>query len=77
MFQNVKNKKILLGVTGRIAAYKAAEINRLMMTSSAEVKVIMTKSATELIRPLTFATLSKNPVYTESFPLQIPRTIEI
>lgn len=55
-------KKILLGVTGSIAAYKAALLVRLMVKEGAEVRVIMTQAAQDFITPLTFATLSKNPV---------------
>lgn len=57
-------KRILLGVTGSIAAYKIALLTRLLVKEGAEVKVIMTTSATEFITPLTLATLSKNPVLT-------------
>ena len=59
----MEGKKILLGVTGSIAAYKAAFVIRNFVKSGAEVKVIMTPSATEFISPLTLATLSKNQVY--------------
>ncbi len=58
-------KKILVGVTGGIAAYKAAILVRLLVKKGAEVKVIMTTSAHSFITPLTLSTLSKNPVYTE------------
>ncbi len=60
--------KVLLGVTGSIAAYKAAELLRKFQKSGHEVKVIMTKSATEFVGELTFRTLSRHPVYTEMFP---------
>ncbi len=60
-----KGKKILLGITGSIAAYKAAVLVRLLVKSGAEVKVIMTSSAKDFISPLTFSTLSKNPVLTD------------
>ncbi len=63
----LKNKKIALGVTGGIAAYKSAELTRAFIKAGAEVKVIMTKSAMEFITPLTLATLSRNPVYTGMF----------
>ena len=63
----LKNKKILLGITGGIAAYKAAYLTRLFVKNGAEVKVIMTPAAKEFVAPLTFATLSKNPVYTDFF----------
>ncbi len=58
----LKRKKILLGVTGGIAAYKAAFLVRLLVKEQAEVKVIMTESAKNFITPLTLATLSKNSV---------------
>ncbi len=59
----MEGKKILLGVSGSIAAYKAAFVIRNFVKSGAEVRVIMTPSATEFISPLTLATLSKNKVY--------------
>jgi phosphopantothenoylcysteine decarboxylase / phosphopantothenate---cysteine ligase len=60
-------KKILLGVTGSIAAYKSAILIRLLVKEGAEVKVLMTPAARDFISPLTLATLSKNPVITELF----------
>jgi len=60
----LQTKKILLGVTGSIAAYKAAHLVRLLVKSGAEVKVIMTEQAKEFITPLTLSTLSRNPVLT-------------
>jgi len=60
-------KKILLAVCGSIAAYKTAFFVRLLKKEGAEVKVIMTESAKTFITPLTLATLSKNPVYSEYF----------
>ncbi len=61
----LKGKKILLGVTGGIAAYKSATLVRLLVKEGAEVKVIMTDSAMDFITPLTLATLSGNPVLSE------------
>ena len=58
----LKGKKILLGVCGSIAAYKAAFLVRLLVKAGAEVQVVMTESAREFITPLTLATLSKRPV---------------
>jgi phosphopantothenoylcysteine decarboxylase/phosphopantothenate--cysteine ligase len=58
----LKEKKILLGITGSIAAYKTAILVRLLIKAGAEVKVIMTASAKEFVSPLTLSTLSKNPV---------------
>jgi phosphopantothenoylcysteine decarboxylase/phosphopantothenate--cysteine ligase len=60
-------KKILLAVSGSIAAYKTAFFVRLLVKSGAEVRVIMTPSAKEFISPLTLATLSKHPVYSDYF----------
>ena len=64
---NISGKKILLGVTGSIAAYKAALLARLLIKGGAEVKVLMTQSATDFVTPLTFSTLTKNKVLTDIF----------
>lgn len=61
----LKGKKILLGITGSIAAYKSAILIRELVKKQAEVKVIASSSAFEFITPLTLSTLSKNPVYSE------------
>jgi len=63
----LQGKKILLGVTGSIAAYKSALIIRQLVKSGAEVKVIMTPAAKDFITPLTLSTLSKNPVSIDLF----------
>lgn len=63
-------KKILLAVTGSIAAYKAAFFVRLLVKDGAEVRVIMTPSAKDFISPLTLATLSKHPVESDYFDNQ-------
>ncbi|MDD2581115.1 MAG: bifunctional phosphopantothenoylcysteine decarboxylase/phosphopantothenate--cysteine ligase CoaBC [Desulfuromonadaceae bacterium] len=65
----LRNKKIILGVCGGIAAYKAVELLRLLTKAGAEVHVIMTRAAEEFIAPLTFQTLSSNPVHTGLFDL--------
>jgi len=57
-------KRIILGITGSIAAYKAALITRLLVTEGAEVQVVMSESATDFISPLTLSVLSKRPVLT-------------
>ena len=62
-----KGKKILLAVTGSIAAYKAPLIVRLLIKEGAEVKVIMTPAAKDFVTPLTLSTVSKNPVISELF----------
>ncbi|NVN90272.1 MAG: bifunctional phosphopantothenoylcysteine decarboxylase/phosphopantothenate--cysteine ligase CoaBC [Desulfuromonadales bacterium] len=69
------NKRVILGITGGIAAYKAVEILRLLTKAGADVHVIMTRSAQEFIAPLTFQTLSANPVHTELFNLIAEREI--
>ena len=63
----LNGKKILLGVTGSIAAYKAILLVRLLVKAGAEVKVIMTPAAKDFVSPLTLSTLSKNPVLTDLF----------
>jgi phosphopantothenoylcysteine decarboxylase / phosphopantothenate---cysteine ligase len=63
----LNGRKILLGVTGGIAAYKAAIIVRLLVKEGAEVKVVMTEHAKEFITPLTMATLSRNPILVDFF----------
>ncbi|MCK4240056.1 MAG: bifunctional 4'-phosphopantothenoylcysteine decarboxylase/phosphopantothenoylcysteine synthetase, partial [Candidatus Atribacteria bacterium] len=65
----LKGKKIILGVTGSIAAYKAAEILSLLKKKGADVFVIMTEPATKFVQPLTFSTLSGHPVITNLFSL--------
>ncbi len=61
------SKHIVLGVTGSIAAYKAAELVRLIKKSGNDVSVVMTKAATKFVGPLTFKTLSQNDVALEMF----------
>ena len=63
----LKDKNIILGVTGGIAAYKAAMLTRLLVKDGAHVKVIMTPAAKEFITPLTLATLSKNPILVDFY----------
>lgn len=63
----LKNKNIILGVCGSIAAYKSASLVRLLVKAGANVKVILTSNAAAFITPLTLATLSKNPVYTKYY----------
>jgi phosphopantothenoylcysteine decarboxylase/phosphopantothenate--cysteine ligase len=63
----LKDKNIILGVCGSIAAYKSAILVRLLIKAGANVKVILTADAANFITPLTLATLSKNPVYTQYF----------
>ncbi|TDQ07323.1 bifunctional phosphopantothenoylcysteine decarboxylase/phosphopantothenate--cysteine ligase CoaBC [Pedobacter metabolipauper] len=63
----LKDKNIILGVCGSIAAYKSATLVRLLVKAGANVKIILTADAANFITPLTLATLSKNPVYTQYF----------
>jgi phosphopantothenoylcysteine decarboxylase/phosphopantothenate--cysteine ligase len=65
----LEGKKIVLGVTGGIAAYKSAELTREFIKQGADVTVVMSRNATEFITPLTFQTLSGNQVYTDTFSL--------
>lgn len=61
----LSGKKILLGVSGSIAAYKSAVLTRLLVKAGAEVQIVMTPAAHDFITPLTLSTLSKNPVLTQ------------
>lgn len=70
-----ERKKILLGVTGGIAAFKAASLCSKLVQQGAEVRVIMTESATKFITELTLQALSKNPVYTDTFDEKNPMAI--
>ncbi len=60
-------KKVILGVTGGIAAYKAAELARIFVRNGAEVQVVMTPAAAEFVAPLTFQTLTERPAYIEMY----------
>ncbi|MFT3753724.1 MAG: bifunctional phosphopantothenoylcysteine decarboxylase/phosphopantothenate--cysteine ligase CoaBC [Paludibacter sp.] len=64
---SLKGKKIILGVTGSIAAYKSAQLIRLLVKEGVEVKVVMTALAKEFITPLTLATLAKSPILVDFF----------
>lgn len=66
---SLKGKKIVVGVTGGIAAYKACDLVRLLVTDGADVRVVMTKGAKEFVTPMTFQALSHNPVHTDIFDL--------
>ena len=69
------SKRVLLGVTGSIAAYKAAELVRLLCKAGCEVTVVMTAAATRFVAPLTFRTLSGNPVAVDMFPEPPPERV--
>ncbi len=62
---NFSGKRIVLGITGSIAAYKAADLTSKLVKYGADVHVIMTREATEFITPLTLQTLSRNPVVSD------------
>ena len=59
--------KVVLGVTGSIAAYKACELVRQLVKRGDDVRVVMTDAAQKFVTPLTFQTLSRNPVGTDQF----------
>ena len=65
----LENKRVLLVISGGIAAFKALDIIRLLLKEGAGVQVIMTKAATEFVAPLTIATLTGKPVLTDLFDL--------
>lgn len=71
----MRGKKILLGVSGGIAAYKACALTSKLTQKGAIVKVIMTESAREFVQPLTFQALSRQPVYTDTFDEKDPKKI--
>lgn len=71
----LRDKKIILGVCGGIAVYKCVELARLLVKAGAEIHVIMTEAAQEFVTPLTFQTITGNPVHTELFNLIAEREI--
>ena len=71
----LSKRRILVAVTGGIAAYKAAELVRLLVKAGAEVRVVMTAAAQKFITPLTLQALSQHPVSTDTFDLQQEATI--
>ncbi|AEM73108.1 bifunctional phosphopantothenoylcysteine decarboxylase/phosphopantothenate--cysteine ligase CoaBC [Caldicellulosiruptor acetigenus] len=72
----LKNKNVLIGICGGIAAYKVCELIRLLKKNEANVKVIMTKNAQKFITPLTLQTLSQNKIYTDTFESEYSYDIE-
>ena len=72
----LKNKTILVGVSGSIAAYKAAALVSLLVKQHADVHVIMTKNATEFISPVTFETLSNNKCPVDTFDRNFEFNVE-
>ena len=71
----LQNKKILLGVTGGIAVYKACDLASKLTQQGADVRVMMTTGATKFVSPLTFQALSRNDVYTDTFDEKDPNKI--
>ncbi len=69
MKKKSRSKNILVGVCGGISVYKTCELVRLLVKGGFSVKVIMTEAAAKFVTPLTFQTLSKNPVYIDMFGL--------
>ena len=69
---SISGKRILLGLTGGIAAYKAAELSRLLVKSGCDLRVVMTASATRFITPVTLQALSGKPVHTDLWDASIP-----
>ncbi|MCD6582584.1 MAG: bifunctional 4'-phosphopantothenoylcysteine decarboxylase/phosphopantothenoylcysteine synthetase, partial [Desulfuromusa sp.] len=72
----LQGKKIVLGVSGGIAVYKAIELLRLLTKAGADVHVVMTRNACEFVAPLTFQTLSCHPVHTDLFDLSQEQEID-
>ena len=68
---NLKGKRILLGVTGGVAAYKAAELARELQRAGARVQVVMTEAATRFVGPVTFQALTGEPVFTDQWDARI------
>ena len=71
----LENKKVLVCVTGGIAVYKSAALTSKLVQAGAEVRVLMSESATKFVAPLTFQALSKNDVYMDTFDEKIPGKI--
>jgi len=72
---SLRGRTIVVGVTGGIAAYKAAALVSRLTQRGADVRVIMTESAAKFVAPLTFQTLSRNPVYTDTFDERDPAVV--
>ncbi len=74
---SIKGKKILVGITGGIAAYKTPFLVRLLIKDGAEVRVVMTEAAAKFVTPLTLETVSQNPVAMHMFPEHFAATRHI
>src|SRR5262252_8835986 len=68
----LNGKRVLLGITGGIAAYKSAELCRLLVKAGADVRVVMTDAACRFITPVTMQALSSHPVYTDIWDARVP-----
>lgn len=75
MTMELNGKRIVVGVTGGIAAYKAAELVRLLMRQGADVQVAMTEGATHFVTPTTFQALSCKPVYVDQWDARMPNAM--
>ncbi|MBI5787242.1 MAG: bifunctional phosphopantothenoylcysteine decarboxylase/phosphopantothenate--cysteine ligase CoaBC [Candidatus Schekmanbacteria bacterium] len=73
--KNLENKRIILGVTGSIAAYKAAQLARDLQRDKLQVQVVMTQAAARFITPLTMQTISGHEVFIETFPAEHKQTL--
>lgn len=69
-------KRIVVGISGGIAVYKVCSLVNYLKKEGAEVRIIMTEAATKFVTPLTFQTLTKNPVYTEMFKVIDKKSVE-
>lgn len=76
MDKSLQNKKILVGVTGGIAAYKTATLVNMFLKAGADVRVVMTEAATKFITPLTFQTLTNHAVYVDQWQTVDPNLVE-
>ena len=72
---DIKGKRILLGLTGGVAAYKAAELTRLLTKSGADVRVVMTQAACRFITPVTMQALSGQLVHTDLWDGSVPNNM--
>ncbi len=75
MTESLKGKKIIAGVSGSIAAYKAADLVSRLAQAGADVTVLMTPAACKFVTPLTFQTLSGNPVFSDMFEEQSEKSL--
>ena len=75
MTMELNGKRVVVGVTGGIAAYKAAELVRLLTKQGADVQVAMTEGATHFVTPTTFQALSGKPVYVDQWDARMPNAM--